>query len=59
MMDRRFLNGFERGTVSDRLFDATVLHELTHYLDRRDGSPFPTEAGKNFEVYVWGEVINK
>lgn len=59
MMDQRFLNGFERGTVSDRLFDATVLHELTHYLDWRDGSPFPTEAGKNFEVYVWGEVINK
>ena len=59
MMDRRFLNGFERGTVSDRFFDATVLHELTHYLDWRDGSRFPTEAGKNFEVYVWGEVISK
>ncbi len=53
------LKGYEAGLVSDRLLDATVLHELTHYFDWRDNSPFPTEAGRNFEIYVWGATVNK
>ena len=53
------LKGYEAGLVSDRLLDATVLHELTHYFDWRDNSPYPTEAGRNFEIYVWGATVNK
>lgn len=54
------LKDYEAGIVSDRLLDATVLHELTHYFDWRDGKPFEGyEAGQAFEIRVWGDVVNK
>jgi len=53
------LSGYESGQVSDLMLDATILHELTHYLDWRDGKAYPTEAGRNFEIYVWGTIVNK
>lgn len=55
----KLLAGYEAGQVSDRMLDATALHELTHLFDWRDGKKFEGyEAGEAFEIRVWGGVVN-
>lgn len=41
------------------LVGVTLLHELTHWADNRDGIDFPDEEGEQFEKDVYGMVINE
>lgn len=40
------------------LVGVTLLHELVHWADNRDGVDFPDEEGERFEIDVYGQVIN-
>lgn len=55
----RLLRDFEAGDASNRLLDATVLHELTHYFDDQGGIDYPGEEGAQFEIDSYGRVIFK
>lgn len=39
------------------LVGVTLLHELTHWLDNRDGLDNPLEEGDEFETRVYGQFV--
>ena len=49
-----------RGEWNDRVYlvGVTILHELTHWGDDQDGVDRPGEEGEEFEIKVYGKVIN-
>ena len=58
-IDVDLLKQYEQGKISNRLLDATIEHELTHYFDDQDGVQYPGEEGNLYEIYVYGAVVNK
>ena len=56
-IDKGLLERFERGTASNILLDATVLHELIHYLDDQNGKDYLGEEGELWEKASYGKVI--
>jgi hypothetical protein len=64
-LDTRMVQEFEAGrglrnAKAGRVFlvGVTILHELTHWGDDQDGVDRPGEEGEEFEIKVYGKVIN-
>lgn len=64
-IDRDLVKEFEAGRdwVTNKggdkvhLAGATVLHEMIHWADDRDGTDYPGEEGELFEKAVYGKVL--
>jgi len=65
-VDQTRVTNFERGrnhrgvTAQGRqvfLVGVTLLHELTHWLDNRDGLDNPLEEGDEYEMRVYGQFV--
>ncbi len=59
-ISRALVRQFEASGGSKRLtllVGATILHELTHWGDDRDGSDHPEEEGNMFEKQAYNKVI--
>ena len=64
-LDTRMVQEFEAGrglrnAKAGRVFlvGVTILHELTHWGDDQDGVDRPGEEGEEFEIKVYGRVID-
>lgn len=65
-IDKAVVEDFEAGRGQRRtrtgatvaLAGVTLLHELTHWGDDKDGVDRPGEEGEEFETRVYGQVIN-
>ena len=64
-LDTRMVQEFESGrglrnAKAGRVYlvGVTILHELTHWGDDQDGVDRPGEEGEEFEIKVYGKVIN-
>jgi len=64
-VDRALVQRFERGRDKVRtgsgkrvsLLGATLLHELTHWADLKDGIDTAGEEGNKFETEIYGKVV--
>lgn len=65
-IDTKVVEDFEAGRGMRRtrtgaavaLAGVTLLHELTHWGDDKDGVDRPGEEGEEFEIRIYGMVIN-
>ena len=64
-LDTRMVQEFEAGrglrnAKAGRVYlvGVTILHEMTHWGDDQDGVDRPGEEGEEFEIKVYGKVID-